>query len=572
MELEKLLAVARGQQPADLLFINARLINVFSGEIYTTEIAVAEDRIAAVGTGYQGRQVIDLEGRYICPGFIDAHVHIESAMVPPREFARAVLPHGITTVIADPHEIANVLGLEGIRFMLQDAKYGPLSVFVVAPSCVPATHMETSGSQLEFYDLATLLGNPWVLGLGEVMNYPGVIQGDRRVLQKIQTFNGHIIDGHAPGVTGKALNAYVAAGIGSDHECTNLDEALQKLRLGMTIFVREATGAHNLEALLGLFAPEYSGRVCLCTDDRHPADLLDQGSVDYIVRSAIAQGVSPISAIRAATLAPAQYFRLYDRGAIAPGRQADLIVFSDLENIQPEQVYRNGKLVAEHGQTLPWEQPFKHTKARGSINIRADRLDFTIPAEAGEQARIIGLVPDQIVTRTLIETAPVRDHAVVADPGRDIAKMAVVERHFGTGKIGLGLLKGLGIKRGALASTVAHDHHNLVVAGMDDESMKLAVRQIIDMQGGMIAVSDGQVLARLPLPIAGLMSDQPIEKVRQMVDELTRAAQQLGSSLHDPYMTLSFMALSVIPSLKLTDMGLVDVDRFELTDLIPTTL
>ncbi len=406
MELEKLLAVARGQQPADLLFINARLINVFSGEIYTTEIAVAEDRIAAVGTGYQGRQVIDLEGRYLCPGFIDAHVHIESAMVPPREFARAVLPHGITTVIADPHEIANVLGLEGIRFMLQDAKYGPLSVFVVAPSCVPATHMETSGSQLEFYDLATLLGNPWVLGLGEVMNYPGVIQGDRRVLQKIQTFNGHIIDGHAPGVTGKALNAYVAAGIGSDHECTNLDEALQKLRLGMTIFVREATGAHNLEALLGLFAPEYSGRVCLCTDDRHPADLLDQGSVDYIVRSAIAQGVSPISAIRAATLAPAQYFRLYDRGAIAPGRQADLIVFSDLENIQPEQVYRNGKLVAEHGQTLPWEQPFKHTKARGSINIRADRLDFTIPAEAGEQARIIGLVPDQIVTRYVNRDCP----------------------------------------------------------------------------------------------------------------------------------------------------------------------
>ncbi len=566
MEPEDLIRIAHGEQPADLLLKNARLVNVYSGEIYPTQIAIAGEQVAAVGEGYEAVETLDLEGRYVCPGFIDAHVHIESSMVPPREFARVVIPHGVTTVISDPHEIANVLGLEGIRFMLQDAKYGPLSMFVDAPSCVPASHMETSGSQLEFYDLATLLANPWVIGLGEVMNYPAVIHADRRVLQKIQAFNGKVIDGHAPGVEGVDLNAYCAAGIGSDHECISLDEALAKLRLGMTIFVREATNAHNLEALLGLFKPEFVSRICLCTDDRHPSDLVDEGSIDAMIRAAIAHGVPPVLAIRAGTLNTAEYFRLRDRGAIAPGKRADLIVFSDLNDLRPELVIRGGRQAAQDGKMLPWDQPVKGTKARGTINVRWDRLNFSIPA-SGTRMRVIGMTPDNLVTESRILEPLVRDGCAVADPARDLAKLAVVERHFGTGHVGLGFIQGLGLKAGALAGTVAHDHHNIVVAGMDDESMALAVREIASMQGGMVVVGPEGVRARLALPIAGLMSDQPLLVVRDQYDQLTAAAFALGSTYHDPFMALSFMALSVIPHLKLTDLGLVDVDKFELTSL-----
>ena len=566
MEPDELIRVARGDQPANLLLKNARLVNVYSGEIYLTDIAIAGELVAGLGPGYQAIETIDLDGRYVCPGFIDAHVHIESSMIPPREFARVVLPHGVTTVISDPHEIANVLGLEGIRFMLQDAKYGPLSMYVDAPSCVPATYMETSGSQLEFYDLATLLGNDWVIGLGEVMNYPGVIQGDRRVLQKIQAFKGKIIDGHAPGVSGKALNAYRAAGIGSDHECTNLEEGLAKLRLGMTIFIREATNAHNLDPLLGLFKPEYASRICLCTDDRHPADLMDQGSIDYMVRYAVAHGVPPLLAIRTATLNPAEYFHLYDRGAIAPGKRADLVIFSDLADLQPEQVYRGGRLASQDGQMMPWEQPKTNTKTRGTINVRLEALNFKIPA-LGKIIRVIGVIPDQLITENRQIEAYIQDGLAEADPERDLAKLAVVERHFGTGHLGLGFIQGLGLKVGAIAGTVAHDHHNIVVAGMDDESMLLAVREIVLMQGGMVVVGPEGVRARLPLPIAGLMSDKPLSIVREQYDQLAIAVADLGSNLHDPFMALSFMALPVIPSLKLTDLGLVDVEKFELTSL-----
>ncbi len=566
METEKLIAAARGAEEADLVFRNANLVNVFSNEVYLTDVAIVEDRVAGIGPGYKGRQEIDLGGRYLCPGYIDAHVHIESSMVPPREFARVVIPHGVTTVVSDPHEIANVLGLEGIRFMLQDAKYGPLGMFVDAPSCVPATNMETSGSQLEFYDLATLLNNPWVIGLGEVMNYPGVVYGDRRVLQKIKAYEGKPIDGHAPGVRGTELNAYIAAGVGSDHECVDLDEAMEKLRRGMTIFIREATGAKNLAALQGLFTPATIDRVCLCTDDRHPHDLIDHGSVNFIIKSAIANGADPLLAIRAATLNPARYFGLNDRGAIAPGRRADLLVFSDLRNPQPEMVYYGGKLAAQNGQMMQWEQPSQNTKARGSINVRLDKLNFNIPAASG-QVRVIEAIADQLVTNSLVMPALVEDGMAIADPSRDLAKLAVVERHFGTGNVGLGFIKGLGLKQGAIAGTVAHDHHNIVVAGIDDASMALAVKEIVAMQGGMVVVGPHGVLATLPLPIAGLMSDKPIGVVRQQYDALIAALKPLGCALEDPFMALSFMALPVIPSLKLTDLGLVDVEKFALTDL-----
>lgn len=570
MELEDLVRVANGDQPADLLLKNAKVINVFTNEIYEADIAIHDEMIAAIGTGYSAEREIDLRGKYVCPGLIDAHVHIESSMVPPREFARVVIPHGVTTVIADPHEIANVIGLEGIRFMLQDAKYGPMSMFVDAPSCVPATNMETSGSQLEFYDLATLLSNPWVIGLGEVMNYPGVIHADKSVLQKIRSYAGKPIDGHAPGVTGKEINAYVAAGVGSDHECVNYAEAIEKLRLGMTIFVREATGAKNLAGLIDLFNKDLIDRVCLCTDDRHPHDLIDRGSIDFIIRSALEKGVDPLLAIRAGTINAANYFGLKDRGAIVPGRRADLMVFSDLNNFMPELVYYGGKLAAENGEMSPWEElPPRNTKARGTINVRGD-LDLRVSAQGlGENSkmRVIGTIPHQLVTKHLIESPTIVDGQVVSDVSRDLIKIAVVERHFGTGKVGTGFIRGLKLRRGAIAGTVAHDHHNIVVAGVDDNSMQTAIKEIIRTQGGMVVADGEKVLSSLPLPIAGLMSDQPIKVVREQYDGLNKAIKELGSEVDDPFMLLSFMALSVIPSLKLTDLGLVDVDKFELTEL-----
>jgi adenine deaminase len=563
MEYEDFIKIARGIQPAETLLKNVRLVNVLTGEIYPTHIALAGTRVVGIGDGYQAEHEINLGGRYVCPGFIDAHVHIESSMVPPREFARAVLPHGVTTVITDPHEIANVLGLEGIRFMLQDAKYGPLSMYVNASSCVPATHMSTAGAQLEFYDLAPLLYEPWVLGLAEVMNYHGVLNGDKRMLEKMRSFSGRVIDGHCPGLVGKDLNGYIAAGVRSDHECTTVEEAREKLRLGMTIFIREATNARNLRPLLDLIKPENQMRICFCTDDRQPADLLDEGSIDFMVCTAIAEGIDPVTAIRMATINAADYFRLFDRGAVAPGRRADLVVFSDLHNLRPELVFRGGKLVAREGVMLPWERPISKTKTRGTVNINWGKVDLRVPAD-GKSIRVIGTIPDQLVTQQLIVKPRIENGWVAADPERDILKMAVIERHLATGNVGIGFIQGFGLKRGAIASTIAHDHHNLVVIGADDQSMMTAARAVADTLGGQ-AVADGdQVLAQLPLPIAGLMSDRPIEEVRDSAKKLIAAAQELGSNQHDPFMAMSFSALDVIPSLKLTDQGLVDVDKFEI--------
>jgi adenine deaminase len=560
------LAVARGDEPADLVLRGGNIVNVFTHEIVSADIAVVDGRIAAVDTGYDGRESVDLGGRLVAPGFIDAHVHVESAMVPPREFARAVVPHGVTTVVTDPHEIANVHGIDGIRFMLDDARGAPFTMYVNASSCVPATSMETAGADLTAADLASLRDDPAVLGLAEVMNFPGVVFGDPAVLAKLDAFADRVIDGHAPGLSGHHLNAYAGTGISSDHECTTVEEAREKLRLGMTIFLREATNAKNLRALLPLVSPETERRLCFCTDDRQPPDLLEEGSIDHLVRIAIAEGIPPVQAIRMATLNPAEHFRLHDRGAVAPGRRADLIVFETLETPTVQRVYVGGQLVAQDGAMLASRSTSGASGLGDSVHIAWGDVAFAIPAAAGS-IRVIGAVADQLVTRHEVLEPTVREGLAVADVSRDLLKMAVIERHGRGGGVGLGFVTGIGLTRGAIAGTVAHDHHNVVVIGADDRSMETAARAVASVGGGQAAAVGDEIVAVLPLPIAGLMSDRTIEEVRDQMETLIAAARELGSTLHDPFMAMSFLALEVIPSLKLTDKGLVDVDRFEIVPL-----
>jgi adenine deaminase len=565
-ELNGIIRVARGDMPADLVLRNARLVNVYSGEVYPADVAIQGSRIAAVGSGYRAQREIDLQGGHLAPGLIDAHVHIESSMVGVRPFAQVVVPRGVTSVIADPHEIANVLGLDGIRYMFDQAKYGRLSMFVMVPSCVPATHMATAGAYLEAKDIVALQNDPWVLGLAEMMNYPGVIQEDQAVLEKIDAFKARVMDGHAPRLTGKWLNAYVAAGFGSDHECTSMEEALEKLRLGMYILVREATNSHDLAALLPLVTPDRARRICFCTDDRHPAELLDQGSVDYLVRTAIQSGVDLVTAIRMATLNTAEAFRMYDRGGIRPGNRADLIVFDDPRDFRVRTVVRGGQVVAENGKMLPFELPERPSYLRGSMNINWHSVNFSIETE-GQRAHVIGVIPDQLITEKRILEIPSASGVAIPDAEQDIVKIAVIERHMASGRMGKGFVQGLGLGRGAIASTIAHDHHNLIVAGTDNISLTTAAAAVADMGGGL-AVADGiHILASLPLPVAGLMSNKPVTEVRRSLDGVIRAARSLGSELHDPLMTLSFLALEVIPHLKLTDQGLVDVDEFKIVPL-----
>mgnify|MGYP006286649635 CR=1 FL=1 len=573
MELARFLPIARGDEPADLLLRNGSVVNVFTGEILEADVAIAEDTIVGVGPAYDAEKETDLEGRYVCPGLIDAHVHIESSMVTPPEFARAVLPRGTTTVVTDPHEIANVAGAEGIRYMLDVSEGLPMTVFVNLPSCVPATHMATAGAELGAHDLVELAGRPRVVGLAEFMNVPGLVMGDPLALAKIEAFRDRVIDGHSPELTGMWLQAYVGAGPGSDHECTTPEEMTEKLRLGMRVFLREATGAKNLRALVPAVTEQNSRRCGFCTDDRHPTDLLDEGHIDHMVRVAVAEGLDPVTAIRMATLNVAEWFRLRDRGAVAPGRRADLVVFSDLEDFRPEMVFAGGQLAARKGEQVgAWPRTSPNASAvRGTVNVDWDDLSFAIvppdAAAASVEARVIGLIPDQIVTRHLIEDVPVRNGEAVVDTDRDILKLAVVERHHATGNVGLGFLRGLGLKRGALAGSVGHDAHNLTIAGCDDVSMMTAARAVGKLGGGLVAAAGDEVLAEVPLPIAGLMSDQPMETVRRQMDALVEAAHALGSGLHDPLMTLGFVALEVIGSLKLTDKGLVDVEAFDFVPL-----
>ncbi|MFN2251350.1 MAG: adenine deaminase [Anaerolineae bacterium] len=588
MRREDLIAVARGDQPADLVLRGGRVVNVLTGEILETDIAIAGTRIAGLGP-YDGREVMDLAGAYVAPGLIDAHVHIESSMVVPSRYAAAVVPRGTTSVIADPHEIANVMGVPGIQLMLDDSAGSPLSVFVMAPSCVPATHMATSGATLSAADLAPLLGHPRVLGLGEVMNFPGVVGGDPSVMAKLAAFEGRVVDGHAPGLAGRELNAYIAAGIGSDHECTTADEAREKLRLGMTVFLRQATNARNLLDLLPAVTDATRDRVCLCTDDRQPADLLGDGHIDHLVRTAIAAGCGPVAALRMATHNTAVYFGLRDRGSITPGRRADLIVFRELDAPRPHLVLSGGAVVARDGEYMTAGAADAHAtpacsgaigtgsspegvraarpiEPPNSVTVDWDRVDLRVPV-AGSRMRVIGVVPNQLLTTSLEREATIRNGLAIADPDRDLLKMAVIERHGLAGTVGHGFVEGLGLRRGAIATSVAHDNHNLVVVGADDECMLTAARHVAELGGGMAVADAGAVLAEVPLPLAGLMSTAPIETVRDQMEQALQAARSLGSQLHDPFMALSFLALEVIPRLKLTDQGLVDVDAFAIVPL-----
>jgi len=568
MQLAEFLPVARGDEPADLVLTNGCVINVFTGETIDADVAVAGDTIVGVGRDYDARVQIDVGGRYVCPGLIDAHVHIESSMVTPPQFAHAVVPRGTTTVVTDPHEIANVAGADGVRYMLAGSEGLPLTVCVNLPSCVPATHMGTAGAELTADDLVGLRNHGRVTGLAEFMNVPGAVLGLPGALEKLVAFQGRVIDGHAPGTSGKWLQAYVGAGPGSDHECTTTDEMLEKLRLGMVVFIRESTAARNLRALIPAVTPRNSRRCAFATDDRHPADLLDQGHLDHLMRLAVSEGLDPVTAIRMATLNAAEWFRLRDRGAIAPGKRADLVIFSDLRDFHAEMVFAGGALVAREGVPVgEWPTPtVDDSHVRDTVHVDWDHLSFAIPAAEGN-VRVIGVVPDQVVTEHLVEPAHVVDGLAVANPERDLLKLAVIERHVGTGNVGLGFVRGLGLQRGALAGSVGHDAHNLTVAGCDDTSMMTAARAVGELGGGLVAAVGEEVLGAVPLPIAGLMSDQPVETVRRQMDRLVKTAKDLGSPLHDPFMALGFLALEVIPALKLTDQGLVDVDTFDFVPL-----
>jgi len=562
--LKKLISVAKGESPADLLLANARVVDVFTGEIESGNVAIYGDRVAGVGDYHQAKQVLDLEGRYLAPGLINGHTHLESSMLDVGQYARAVVPHGTLAIVTDLHEIANVCGGEGIRYVLGYARRLPLELFLMVPSCVPATHLETSGASIGAADIQQVLRWRGCIGLGEVMNFPGVLAGDDGVLSKISLAQGKIIDGHAPGVTGKNLAAYIAAGIYSDHESVSLEEAGEKLRQGMHVMIREGSSEKNLEALLPLVTDKTYKRCLFVVDDRSAVDLLRDGDIDAVVRKAICLGLDPVRAIQMATINSAEYFRLNRLGAIAPGYMANLLVLDDLFNLQIDMVFYQGYLVARGGEPLfPVRRP-KGDGLANTVNVKPFSVEALRLLASNETEPVIEIVPGQIITRKRMERVKVVDGIVMPDIARDILKLVVVERHKATGNIGLGLVTGFGLKRGALASSIAHDSHNIVAVGSSDADILTAVKEIERLNGGLVVAAGGRVLASLALPIAGLLSDEPLEVVVNKLEKLERIARDLGTTLPSPLAALSFLALPVIPELRLTDLGLVDVNAFRL--------
>lgn len=556
-------------EPADLVLKNAEVFHVFTGEFIQGDIAIADGYIAGTGS-YFGIEEIDMSGRYIVPGLIDAHVHIESSMLTPYQFAKAALPCGVTTVITDPHEIANVCGTKGIQFMLDATEKIPLNVYVMLPSCVPSTEFENAGAKLLADDLEPFLQHPRVLGLAEMMNAPGVLTQDSGVMEKLRMARsaGMHVDGHAPGLTSSQLMGYAAAGITSDHECITKEQALDRLRAGIGVMLREGTAAKNLKALLPAVNPDTAPYFMFCSDDKIPAELLESGYINDMIRIAVSEGVSVANALQMATINTARHYNLKDVGAIMPGCKADLLVLDSLNPWVPLQVYKDGRLAYDQGRLVQTgteldSSDLEHTVNVGELNLDALRLPL-----ATEMAHVIGLVPYQIVTKKA--TLPVKrvDGCAVSDIENDVLKLAVFERHMATGNVGLGLVKGFGLKRGALASTVAHDSHNLIVIGTNDEDMLAAARELQRIGGGICIADGGEITASLALPVGGLMTNEPAQAVADKQAEIIAKAREMGvPEFYSPFLTLAFLSLPVIPSLKLTDKGLVDVDAFKFIPL-----
>ncbi len=556
LKKQHIIDVASGRKKADLVLKNATYVDVFSGELATDDIAVAQGLIVGLGS-YEGEQEVDMTGRIVCPGFIDAHIHLESSLVSPAEFVRAVLPHGTTTVITDPHEITNVMGTDGIDYMLSATEGLPVDVRFMIPSCVPASALDEAGANLDYRDIDSFFEHPRVQGLAEMMNFPGILAADGATVAKIVASQAHHkkIDGHAPGLTGNDLNAYIAAGVYSDHECADLDDAMAKLKRGQFIMIREGTAARNLEALMPLIRSEKLFDRCMfCTDDKHPSDLLEKGHIDYICRRAVAMGADPIQVVQVACLHAARYFLLNNRGAIAPGYLADFAIVEDLKDFHVVTVYKKGQLVYDGTAVADFPQPIipEHLDASARDTFHLPLLKAQDFAELRQKA-VIGMIPGQIVTTDC-------GYARGVDVQGDILKMAVIERHHHTGHIGIGYLKGYGLRSGAVATSVAHDSHNIICVGASDEDMALAANRVAENHGGIVVVDGGKVVAQLPLEIAGLMTNRPLQNVNDDLENAKAAAYALGVHVGvDPFMTLSFMSLPVIPTLRLTTRGVVDV-------------
>ena len=556
---QRIIAVAAGREKADLVLKNAKYLNVFSNEFLSGDIAVANGLIAGVGK-YDGKTEIDVSGKLVLPGFIDAHIHLESSMVTPAEFAKAVVAHGTTTVITDPHEITNVMGIDGVEYMIQASQNLPIDVHFMMPSCVPATEIDESGAELDCKDIDLYLDNKKVLGLAEMMNYVGVINGDKNVLSKIVTSQAHHkkIDGHAPELSGNDLNAYIAAGVYSDHECSTFENALEKLRKGQFIMIREGTAAHNLKALMPLLTQQYYSRCMFATDDKHPSDLLYGGHIDYIVKQALKNGADPIVALKTATHHAARYFLLNNKGAIASGYLADIVVVNNLEDFNVETVFKRGKLVFD-GEVKDFSAPTVDEELAEKC-FDTFHLDSVTPSSFKVDGKLglIGLVGGELLTRNL-------GTADKIDVENDILKIACIERHKGTNHIGVGYVKGYSLKSGAVATSVAHDSHNIITVGCNDDDIAVAVNAINDSKGGIAVVENGKIKALLELPIAGLMSDEPLTTVNEKLENAKSSAYELGADKSiDPFMTLSFLSLPVIPSLRITTKGVFDAENWKM--------